>query len=179
MTSSPESESLPELPIRPFRDEPVDRAGLVEVVSPAFIYDRWKNDPQFEGVELGSLFADGALEMALSSVAHPETHFAFLAWKGSRVVGSALGQLEERLEAFTGIRVATLWSLAVLPEARRLGVASALFRRAQAWAQGRGAHQLTVSTDGPNPANELYRKLGGVQVHTLNTWSFPLEVPRP
>jgi len=163
-----------ELQVRPFRDEPLDRAGLSEVVAGAFELDRWVRDPLFAEHRLGPMFAAGALAMAERAATSPEDHFALLALRGPRVVGVALGHLEAGLLEFTGVKVGTLWSLAVRPDQRRRGVARRLFGEARAWMEARGCRQLNVSTDAENPANELYRQAGCTPRHLLRTWGLPL-----
>jgi GNAT superfamily N-acetyltransferase len=66
--------------------------------------------------------------------------------------------------------LAVLWDLRVAPDERGLGVGSALFRAAEAWARARGCTQLKVETQNVNvPACRFYASqgcvLGGVDRH--------------
>lgn len=163
------------LTVRPFDDQPLDRAGLADVVSHAFEHDRWVTAPLLRGRPLGPMFAAGALEVAERSVAEPTRAFCLLAARDEQIVGAALGHLEESLLEFTGVRVGTLWSLAVRRDLRRQGIGRRLFDEAVAWMRRAGCRQLNVGTDGDNPANELYQGAGCRPVHVLRTWSLDLE----
>jgi ribosomal protein S18 acetylase RimI-like enzyme len=160
--------------IRPFESDTLDRAGVAAVITPGFPHDRWIIDPLFAQKSLAPLFVAGALAAAERSLEDPERHFALLALDQDQVVGVALGYLEQTLEEYTSLRIGTLWSLAVLPKFRRRGIATALFRATQDWMRSHGCVQLNVSTDGPNPANQLYRQEGCQERHLLRTWSLNL-----
>jgi GNAT superfamily N-acetyltransferase len=59
--------------------------------------------------------------------------------------------------------LAVLWDIRVAPDARRHGVASALFAAAEAWAVDRGCTQLKVETQNVNVAAcRFYEKQGCV-----------------
>ena len=59
--------------------------------------------------------------------------------------------------------LAVLWDLRILPEARRRGVGTALFRAATAWAAARGCRHLKVETQNVNvPACRFYVRQGCV-----------------
>lgn len=169
--------SAPRTAITPFDGSEFDRAGLVAVVSEAFTLDRWVREPILEGRSLAPMFAAGALAAAERSLDHPERAFCLLARERDPglVVGSVLGHLEEGLEEFTGVRVGTIWSLAVASNRRRQGLGRTLFEAARAWMIARGCRQLNVSTDEGNAANSLYEAAGCRPAHTLRTWALDLE----
>lgn len=172
-------EAPPQVRIRPFRDLPLDRAGLAAVIAPGFPHDRWVTDPLFVDQDFGPLFVRGALGAAEQALETPEEAFALLAWGGEEVWGAALGHLETGILEYTPHRIGTLWSLAVLPSKRRRGIATQLFQAVRSWMQDHDCVQLNVATDGPNHANELYRKAGCVERHLLRTWSLDLREPEP
>ncbi len=56
---------------------------------------------------------------------------------------------------------AILWDLRVSPEARGLGVGTALFKAAELWSSSRGCRTLAVETQNTNvPANRFYERQG-------------------
>jgi GNAT superfamily N-acetyltransferase len=171
--------SPPPLPvITPYDGSEFDRAGLAAVVADAFTLDRWVRDPLLEGKPLAPMFAAGALEAAERARANPARAFCLLARDPELVVGSVLGHLEEGVEEFTGLRVGTIWSLAVAPDRRRQGVGRQLFEAARSWMLERGCRQLNVSTDAGNPAGDLYLAAGCRPVHTLHTYALDLPEER-
>lgn len=57
--------------------------------------------------------------------------------------------------------LAVLWNIRVAPPARRLGVGTALFRAAEAWAAARGCKELKAETQNINvPAGRFYARQG-------------------
>jgi GNAT superfamily N-acetyltransferase len=160
--------------ISPYDGSEFDRAGLAAVVADAFTLDRWVREPLLEGQTLAPMFAAGALEAAERARTTPARAFCLLARAPELVVGSVLGHLEDGVEEFTGVKVGTIWSLAVAPDRRRQGVGRLLFAAARAWMVERGCRQLNVSTDAGNPAGELYLAAGCRPVHTLHTYALDL-----
>lgn len=77
---------------------------------------------------------------------------------GIRIGGAAVARLPD------GRRdLAVLWDIRVVPAARGLGVGSALFRAAEAWALSRNCSQLRVETQNINvPACRFYERQGCV-----------------
>lgn len=77
---------------------------------------------------------------------------------GIRIGGAAVARFPER-----GEDLAVLWDIRVDYAARGLGVGSALFRAAEAWALSRGCSQLMVETQNINiPACRFYERQGCV-----------------
>ena len=76
----------------------------------------------------------------------------FTARIASRIVGGATVAFDTPgLTMLEGRRdLAVLWDIRVSPDARRQGVGSALFERAEAWAQLHGCRQLKVETQNIN-----------------------------
>ena len=170
--------SLPPPVISPFDGTAFDRAGLSAVVADAFTLDRWVQDPLLQEHSLAPMFAAGALAAAERSRSTPDGAFCFLARDPGLVVGAILGHLEEGIEEFTGVRVGTIWSLAVSPSRRRQGVGRSLFHAARGWMLAQGCRQLNVATDAENSANTLYETEGCRPVHTLRTWALDLAEPQ-
>lgn len=160
--------------LSPFDGSDLDRAGLAAVVADAFALDRWLRDPLLAGRSLAPMFAAGALAAAERAHRDPEAAFCLLARDPDQVVGAVLGYLEEGIEEFTGVRVGTIWSLAVLPARRRQGVGRSLFEAARTWMLAAGCAQLNVATDEGNVANHLYQGAGCRPVHRLTTWALDL-----
>jgi ribosomal protein S18 acetylase RimI-like enzyme len=89
----------------------------------------------------------------------------FMARVGGRRVGGAAAVLNdpdvEMLEGRSDLSL--IWDIRVSPEARRLGVGSALFRAAEEWSRSRSARRLKVETQNTNvPACRFYARQGCV-----------------
>ncbi len=84
--------------------------------------------------------------------------------EGRRVGGALVAFDSDGLDMLEGRRdLAVLWDIRVAPEARGLGVGSALFRAAETWAAARGCRQLKVETQNINvPACRFYGRRGCV-----------------
>jgi GNAT superfamily N-acetyltransferase len=102
----------------------------------------------------------------------------FTAFADERLVGGAvvafrspgLNLLEGRDD------LAVLWDIRVVPEARRHGVGSALFRAVEAWAQAKGCRELKVETQNVNvPACRFYERQGCV-LTSVERHAYP-EIP--
>jgi GNAT superfamily N-acetyltransferase len=75
--------------------------------------------------------------------------------------------------------VAVLWDLRIAPEARRRGIATALFDSAEAWAKSKGALWLEIETQNVNvPACRFYVSRGCTlgAVHRFAYPSLPHEI---
>ncbi len=83
---------------------------------------------------------------------------------GRRVGGAAIAFDTPGLDMLEGRRdLAVLWDIRVSPEARGLGVGSALFRVAEDRARARGCRRLKVETQNVNvPACRFYMRQGCV-----------------
>lgn len=86
-----------------------------------------------------------------------------------------LGKLEGKAVAaiacrFALDRVAGLWGLAVLPDARHRGVGTAMLARAIDDARATGADTVFFTTAWANQAEALYRKLGIEQLFATSTF---------
>lgn len=94
--------------------------------------------------------------------------------EGRRVGGAVVAFDTPGLEMLEGRRdLAVLWDIRVSPEARGLGVGSALFRAAEAWAAARGCRRLKVETQNINvPACRFYERHGCVLV-SANAHAYP------
>ncbi len=87
----------------------------------------------------------------------------FMARVGDRRVGGAAVVLDapdvEMLEGRSDLSL--IWDLRVSPDARGLGVGSALFRSAEEWSKSRSARRLKVETQNTNvPACRFYARQG-------------------
>jgi GNAT superfamily N-acetyltransferase len=70
---------------------------------------------------------------------------------GRRVGGAAVAWRSTDLTLLEGrVDLAVLWDIRVAPEARGLGVGTALFRAAEAWAARHGCRELKVETQNIN-----------------------------
>jgi GNAT superfamily N-acetyltransferase len=57
--------------------------------------------------------------------------------------------------------LAVLWDIRVRPDARGLGIGTALFRHAAAWARSKGCRQMKIETQNVNvPACRFYAHMG-------------------
>jgi GNAT superfamily N-acetyltransferase len=83
-------------------------------------------------------------------------------YEGRRVGGAAVAWRSADLELLEGrIDLAVLWDIRVTPDARGLGIGTALFRTSEAWAAQRGCGQLKVETQNTNvPACRFYEQQG-------------------
>jgi ribosomal-protein-alanine N-acetyltransferase len=105
------------------------------------------------GVELVSFTNPWTREMYLAEFENPDVSFFFLANRGHQVVGfCAFWRILDELH---------INNVAVLPEARRAGVATTLLERALAEGQALGARRATLEVRRSNTAGlALYAKLG-------------------
>ena len=81
-----------------------------------------------------------------------------------------LTMLEGRLD------LAVLWDIRVSPDARRQGVGSALFERAEAWAQLHGCRQLKIETQNTNVRACRFYERQGCQLRAIHRAVYP-ELP--
>lgn len=83
---------------------------------------------------------------------------------GRRVGGATVAFDTPGLDMLEGRRdLAVLWDIRVSPDSRGMGVGSALFRAAEAWAGARGCRRLKVETQNVNvPACRFYTRRGCV-----------------
>lgn len=78
-----------------------------------------------------------------------------------------LDMLEDRSD------LAVLWDIRVVPASRGQGIGRALFEAAEAWALGRGCHELKVETQNINvPACRFYAALG-CQLRVVRDDAYP------
>ncbi|MDD5189798.1 MAG: GNAT family N-acetyltransferase [Dehalococcoidales bacterium] len=82
---------------------------------------------------------------------------------GSLIGGAAVAYNTPGVHMLFGRNdLAALWDIRVLPEYKRKGIGSALFRSAVKWAKERNCSQLSVETQNINvPACRFYQKQGG------------------
>jgi GNAT superfamily N-acetyltransferase len=96
---------------------------------------------------------------------NPSNWRLLMARVGDRRVGGAAVVLDdpdvEMLEGRSDLSL--VWDIRVSPEARGLGVGSALFRAAEEWSRSRNARRLKVETQNTNvPACRFYARQGCV-----------------
>ncbi len=85
-------------------------------------------------------------------------------YRPATVAGLWMGNAVDQVE---GDRHAHVFLLYVMPEHRRLGIASALMHHAEDWARNRGDRQMGLMVFQINqPALDLYQRLG-YQTHSL------------
>lgn len=97
--------------------------------------------------------------------------------KGGRVGAAVVAFNTDGVNLLEGRKdLAVLWDIRVSPEARRLGVGSALFRAAESWAAARGCRRLKIETQNINvPACRFYARRGCV-LGAINRFAYP-ELP--
>jgi ribosomal protein S18 acetylase RimI-like enzyme len=78
----------------------------------------------------------------------------------------AVDMLEARAD------LAVIWDIRVLPEFRRRGVGSALFRRAEEWAAARACRQLKVETQNINVAACRFYERQGCVLGVINRFAY-------
>jgi GNAT superfamily N-acetyltransferase len=103
----------------------------------------------------------------------------FTARVATRMVGGATVAFDTpALTMLEGRRdLAVLWDIRVSPDARGQGVGSALFERAESWAQSNGCRQLKIETQNTNvPACRFYER-HGCQLKVINRTAYP-QLPR-
>jgi GNAT superfamily N-acetyltransferase len=99
----------------------------------------------------------------------------FTARFAQRIVGGATVAFDTPgLTMLEGRRdLAVLWDIRVVPDARRQGVGSALFQRAETWAQLHGCRQLKIETQNINVwACRFYERLG-CQLQAIDRAAYP------
>ena len=100
--------------------------------------------------------------------------------EGRRVGGAVIAFQTADFSMLEGRQdLAVLWDIRVSTEARRRGVGSALFQRAEAWAAAKGCKQLKIETQNTNvPACMLYKAQGCVigAIHHSAYPQFPDEI---
>ena len=93
---------------------------------------------------------------------------------GRRVGGAAVAFDTPGLDMLEGRRdLAVLWDIRVSPEARGLGVGSALFGAAQAWAAARGCRRLDVETQNVNVAACRFYMRRGCVLGAVDRSAYP------
>lgn len=129
--------------------DPRHRNALIELL------DSYHRDPMGEGRPWDRSRRD-ALLAGLSS--HPKT-FVMMAWDGTEPLGMAV--CFEGFSTFSAKPLVNLHDLIVVPQARRQGVAKALFAAVEAEARSRGAGRVTLEVRKDNAAAQaLYASLG-------------------
>jgi ribosomal protein S18 acetylase RimI-like enzyme len=98
----------------------------------------------------------------------------FTAHVGQQHVGGAAVVIDasdvDMLEGRSDL--ALIWDIRVSPEARGLGVGSALFRAVEAWSETRGGRRLKVETQNTNvPACRFYARQG-CSLGTINRFAY-------
>lgn len=89
----------------------------------------------------------------------------FAAWRGGRRVGGAAVAFDTPgVDVLEGRRdMAALWDIRVAPDVRGMGIGTALFRAAEAWARDRGCGEIKVETQNIDvPACRFYARQGCV-----------------
>ena len=94
----------------------------------------------------------------------------FTARLANRIVGGAAVAFDTPgLTMLEGRRdLAVLWDIRVAPDARRQGVGSALFRRAETWAQRQGCRQLKIETQNTNARACRFYERQGCRLKTID-----------
>ena len=102
----------------------------------------------------------------------------FTARFANRIVGgAALAFDTPGLTMLEGRRdLAVLWDIRVAPDARRQGVGSALFQRAETWAQLHGCQQLRIETQNTNARACRFYERHGCRLETIHRAAYP-ELP--
>ena len=96
----------------------------------------------------------------MHNLANPES-LQLGAFEGAQLVGVVRATLWQESVMVKGIKTVCLDNIYVLPDHRRQGIASALFRRVEAWARAQGAVRLDLHTWGFNEnAIAMYRLMG-------------------
>ena len=92
-----------------------------------------------------------------------------------RMVGGATLAFDTpRLTMLEGRRdLAVLWDIRVAPDVRRQGVGSALFQRAEAWAQLHGCRQLKIETQNINTRACRFYERQGCRLETIHRAAYP------
>lgn len=94
--------------------------------------------------------------------------------EGRRVGGAAVAFDTPGLDMLEGRRdLAVLWDIRVSPEARGLGVGSALFRAAEDWARARGCRLLKVETQNINVAACRFYMRQGCLLGAVDRSAYP------
>jgi GNAT superfamily N-acetyltransferase len=92
------------------------------------------------------------------------THWGIFVAKedGQTVGGAAVALNTPGVNLLEGRQdLAVLWDIRVRPDARGLGIGTALFRHAAAWARSKGCRQMKIETQNVNvPACRFYAHMG-------------------
>ena len=91
------------------------------------------------------------------------------AFEGERIVGITRATLWNKSGMIEGIKTVCLDNIYILPEARRKGIAKALFQAVEAWAKQQGAVRLDLHVwDFNRDAIALYKAMGmDFQYHVM------------
>lgn len=92
---------------------------------------------------------------------------------GARVGGAVIAFDTAGVDMLEGRRdLAVLWDIRVAPQARGLGVGSALFRAAEAWAAARGGRRLKIETQNINVAACRFYARQGCVLGAINRFAY-------
>ncbi|MFZ5816271.1 MAG: GNAT family N-acetyltransferase [Bacillota bacterium] len=86
---------------------------------------------------------------------------------GPRIVGYAVGMLQEPPAIFRPELFTFISDLYVLPEHRRKGIGSGLVERVRGWGYLKGAYRLSLILPTGSPALTLYERLGFKPIQTM------------
>lgn len=137
------------------RIEPVHFANPVHVKALVDLLDVYHQDPMGEGAP----WDRRKTSALLSGLERHPTSFVLLAWKGPDAVGMAV--CFEGFSTFSAKPLVNIHDLVVVPQARRQGVAKALFAAVEAEARKMGAGRVTLEVRRDNAAAQaLYASLG-------------------
>lgn len=137
------------------RIEPVHFANPVHIKALVDLLDVYHQDPMGESAPWDRR-KTSALLTGLEK--HP-TSFVLLAWKGREAVGMAV--CFEGFSTFSAKPLLNIHDLVVIPQARRQGVAKALFSAIEGEARKMGAGRVTLEVRRDNEAAQaLYASLG-------------------
>ncbi|MEN9352950.1 MAG: hypothetical protein RL318_275 [Fibrobacterota bacterium] len=143
------------MPESSLRIVPVHFANPVHVRALVDLLDCYHQDPMGQN----SPWDRRKTSALLTGLEKHPTAFVLLAWKGEAALGMAV--CFEGFSTFSAMPLVNIHDLVVAPEARRQGVAKALFAAIEIEARKLGASRITLEVREDNgAAQSLYASLG-------------------
>lgn len=145
--------------------KPTDLKQLLPLVE-AFAQEQQEQIPVNE---LASNFMEFAKSGLAQAIEHPAAVVMVAEEQEGtpRIVGYAVGMLQEPPAIFKPELYTFVSDLYVTPEFRRQGIGSGLVERVRGWGYLRGAFRLSLILATESPALGLYEKLGFKQIQTM------------